>query len=165
MKLERSNNGNLIIKNSSDEITTVIPLPKVFIVDESDDDYVFISDKTKLNSTEQVENVNLRIYVPDVSEINGVAFDGTTQEFLTEMDGVSQSTDKTFGDYISSDIDGDYEAFVDFGSRKNVLLVKTTTTGTAIDKRYYHTTVADTAAYDTLWANRATQTYVNLVDL
>ena len=58
-----------------------------------------------------------------------------------------------------------YEIYQDLNAPNIVLIIQLTSVGTATTEKYYLTRVADTTSYDTLWSNRTTLIYKNLIDI
>lgn len=162
MKLELQQNGNLVVKDSSDNITRVVKDIRSILLDSDDSNFVYIIQGVNEFSFNQSKS-GLKIDVSAVTHLNGFAFVGTAQDIMTTFNTSVVST--LSDDYIDVDTDGDYQSMQIWNDPLNILLVKTTVTGTAVNRAFYKEKVADLAAYNTLWAARASKTYVNPISL
>jgi|AntAceMinimDraft_16_1070373.scaffolds.fasta_scaffold28855_4 hypothetical protein len=163
MKLELNRKGNILIKDASDNILQLIRGDfKSIYVDTGNDDILYLSEVLQLypfNANQQA----VKIDITDVTHFNGVTFSGDVQDIIAAFDVASRSA--LAGDYITMITDGDYQLQQDFEDPLEVQFIKTTVTGTEVEKTVFRSRVVDTAALETLWANRAFETYANLIDL
>lgn len=164
MKLTTTN-GLSILKENGDLLYKLPSILFIKVNPEQDiPESVLISNSTNFSD----RNNSILLSVDSISEIDGVSFNGN----LSDLIGVFEDYNGNFSlsnDFISIEADeesGDhYETFCNFSDRKEIILVKTTISGTHIKKLYYTENVVNGAAYNTLWSNKSSQTYVELIDM
>lgn len=164
MKLTTTN-GLSILKENGDLVYKLPSLLFIKVNPESDiPPSVLISNSTNFSD----RNNSILLSLNSISTVDGEIFNGNLSDLITifeDYNGKFSLSD----DFISIEADeesGDhYETFCNFSNRKEILIVKTTISGTHIKKLYYTETVANGAAYNTLWGNKSSQDYIELIDM
>lgn len=163
MKLELNRQGNVVIRDASDNIIQIARGSfKSIYIDTGNTDVLYLSEVLQLypfNANQQ----SVKIDISTVTHFNGIAFSGNVQDIVTAFNVSSRSA--LSSDYVGMITDGDYQLQQDYEAPLEVQFIFTDVTGTEVKKTVFRTRVADTAALNTLWTARASQTYSNLIDL
>ena len=155
-KIEKTKKGNLLLRNASDIILYILPphpilLPKVGTVDT-------ISICESLGHRNNVD-----VKASDITHFNGVANAFTTQQLLSKLETVQRVG--LFGDYVDSYTDSRFQLQQDYVEPSEIQMIKTTITGSEILREFYLTQVEDLSQISTLWTNRDSDIYDNLINL
>ena len=164
MKLTTTN-GLSILKENGDLLYKLPSILFIKVNPEQDiPESILISNSTNFSD----RNNSILLAIAAISTIDGVSFNGDLTDLINIFEGYNGSFSLS-DDYISIEVDEDsgdhYEAFCNFSNKKEILLVKTTISVNHIKKLYYKEIVADGTAYNTLWSNRVSQTYIELIDM
>ena len=158
MKIQKSSFGNLKIYDNEDNLLHIIPTNLVISLNSRPNLITFGEDVTDTHG--------ITIDYTTVTEIDGVAFSGTREQLAEAIEGLLQNVVVLFDDYISVRSDDTYEMFVDKNVMTgNTLIVKTVDNGGTTEKTFYLTTIENSTDLGNAWTSRATQTYLEYIDL
>lgn len=175
MKIVQANTGGIII--TKDDNTFLYKISPSFSVRRNP----FLEDSIIIASEEFVNrssiNSTITLTLSQITEVYGQAFNGTVEDLISAMDvattqtinvnplNVNVNTAVSLEGFKSIAVDETYEAFSNSQNKNEIILVKTIVSGNSFTKLFYKTTVADSTAFDTLWNNRASQTYISYLDI
>lgn len=175
MKIIQANTGGIII--TKDDSTFLYKVSSNFSIKRNPllEDSIIISSEEFTNRNSN--NSTITLTVSQITEVYGQAFSGTVEDLISAIDvaipqvinidplNVNVSTSVSLEGFKSIAVDETYEAFSNSQNKNEIILVKTIVSGSSFTKLFYKTTVADSAAFDILWIDRASQTYISYLDI
>lgn len=158
MKIQKSSFGNLKIYDNEDKLLHIVPTNLVISLNSRPNLITLGEDVTDTHG--------ISIDYTTVTEVDGQAFSGTREELAEAIEALLQNVVVLFDDFISVRKDDTYEMFVDNNTiYNNAMIIKTVDNSGTIEKTFYLTTIQDGTELGTVWSNKATQTYVEYIDL